>query len=432
MSGRDNGDYYDYDIFDDEIYSRSRRAEKSNRKPARRNTSKSKRAKARERHIRQIKNRSLIIITGAVILILLIVLFTIMLRGCGNSGNKVVNVSTDTIAKQQAMSATPSEAAPKTSGGGGTSAKASPFKTPNIADDNTDGAVYGEVCVWNSSGFLKFTPDSGSAEAYASAVNSLAEQSPSIKFYDMAVPGSTELCLPERLKSGEFTTSSQAEFISSINNALGSNVTSVNAYDALVDHNTEYIYYKSDDNWTDLGAYYAYEAFAKSAGLSPISLSSCEEKTIDGFYGSYSLYTAEAGTDTVHYRYLPYDAPMDVTDQSGTTYTNPSPYYEAAAAGAYTYGVFLVGDNPLSVIRSSSDSAKSGKIALIKEDYGDALAPYLSYNYSEVHIIDYRYFDMMGIKFSDYCAQNGINDVLIVNDAKSAGSQSQIDALKSL
>ena len=72
------------------------------------------------------------------------------------------------------------------------------------------------------------------------------------------------------------------------------------------------------------------------------------------------------------------------------------------------------------------------KIAVIKEDYGDALAPYLSYNYGEVHIIDYRYFDTTGIKFSDYCSQNGITDVLIVNDVTSAGSQTQIDTLKNI
>ena len=143
-----------------------------------------------------------------------------------------------------------------------------------------------------------------------------------------------------------------------------------------------------------MGAYYAYSAFAKAAGLTPLELGSCEDKTIDGFYGSYSTYTATAGEDAVHYRYLPYDAPMDVTDQNGNTFTNPSPYYEAATAGTFTTGVFLVGDNPLSVIRSSSQAAQGDKkIAVVKEDYGNALAPYLSNNYGEVHVIDYRYFN---------------------------------------
>lgn len=428
MSGRNNDDYFDLDNFDDEIYSSSSRAEKkADKKPV----PKSKRTKARERRIKMLKNRSLIIVIGIAILALVIVLFVFMINGCGGGKNKVVNVSTETKFKQEGRRATPSEADPNNKSNG--NAASSDYKKPAIEDDNSPAEVYGECCVWKEAGNSRFAPDDGSAEAYASAVKSLAEQSPSLKFYSIVAPSSTEMCLPDRLKSGDFTTASQSEFLTSVDNSLGSEVTSVNAYNAIGEHYSDYVYYKSDDNWTDKGAYYAYSAFAKAAGLTPLDLSSCEDRSIEGFYGNYSTYTATAGEDTVHYQYLPYDAPMDVTDQNGNTFTNPSPYYEGATSGSLTYGVFLVGDNPLSVIHSSSEAAQGDKkIAVIKEDYGNALAPYLSYNYSEVHVIDYRYFDMMGVSFSDYCAQNGITDVLVVNDIKSAGSQTQIDALKSI
>lgn len=428
MSGRNNDDYFDLDNFDDEIYSSSSHSEKtSDKKPA----PKSKRVKARERRIKMLKNRSLIIVIGIAILALVIVLFVFMINGCGGGKNKVVNVSTETKFKQEGRRATPSEADPNNKSNG--NAASSDYKKPAIEDDDSPAEVYGECCVWKEAGNLSFSPDDGSAEAYASAVKSLAEQSPSLKFYSIVAPSSTEMCLPDRLKSGDFTTASQSNFLSAVDSSLGSDVTSVNAYNAIGEHNSDYVYYKSDDNWTDKGAYYAYSAFAKAAGLTPLDLSSCEDRSIEGFYGNYSTYTATAGEDTVHYQYLPYDAPMDVTDQNGNTFTNPSPYYEGATSGSLTYGVFLVGDNPLSVIHSSSEAAQGDKkIAVIKEDYGNALAPYLSYNYSEVHVIDYRYFDMMGVSFSDYCAQNGITDVLVVNDIKSAGSQTQIDALKSI
>lgn len=430
MSGRNNDDYFDLDNFDDEIHSSSSHTEKkSNKKPA----PKSKRTKTKEKRVKTLKNRSLIIIIGIAILALVIVLFVFMLKGCGGGKNKVVNVSTETKFKQEGRKATPSEASPKSNSSEGGSSASSDYKKAAIEDDDSPAEVYGECCVWKEAGNLSFSPDDGSAESYASAVKSLAEQSSSLKFYSIVAPSSTEMCLPDRLKSGDFTTASQSEFLTSIDNSLGSEVTSVNAYNAIGEHNSDYVYYKSDDNWTDKGAYYAYSAFAKAAGLTPLDLSACEDKSIDGFSGNYSTYTATTGEDSVHYQSLPYDAPMDVTDQNGNTFTNPSPYYEGAATGALTYGVFLVGDNPLSVIRSSSDAAQGDKkIAVVKEDYGNALAPYLSYNYSEVHVIDYRYFNMMGVSFSDYCAQNGITDVLVVNDIRSAGSQTQIEALKSI
>lgn len=432
MSRRMNDDEYDMDVFDDEIYSSKQRADKAagkDKKPV----PKSRRTKAREQRIKMLRNRSLMIIVGVLLLVLVVVLFVFMAKGCGTDKSKVVNVSTETKFKQEGRKATPSEADSNKKSDSKKSS-ASTFKVPNIADDNSAAEVYGPCCVWNGAGFLKFSPDQGTAEAYASAVNGFAEQSPSVKFYSLVAPNATELCLPERLKTGEFTTSSQAEFITAVNNALSDKVTAVNAYDNLVDHNTEYIYYKSDDNWTDMGAYYGYEAFVKAAGLSPLALGSCQDKSIGGFFGNYSLYTAVPQEDTVNYHYFPYDAPMDVTDQNGTLFTNPSPYYEAATSGSFTYGVFLVGDNPLNVIYSTSDPAQQSakKIAVIKEDYGDALAPYLSYNYAEVHVIDYRYFDMMGISFADYCSQKGITEALIINDVTSAGSQTQIDALKSI
>ena len=432
MSGRGKNDLQDVDMFGDEIYSSENRTGKAQGKTKKR-MSKSKRAKMREKRFRLLRNRAVLIIAGVVILALLIILFSVMFKGCGNSPSKVVNVSTETKFKQEARKATPSEAKPNGGSNGDSQKSSASFKTPNITDDNSPAEVYGECCVWNGTGFLRFAPDQGSAEAYASAVNSLAEQAPSVNFYNMVVPSSTELCLPDRLKSGDFTSASQAEFIASVNSSLSDKVKSVNAYDSLVDHNNDYIYYKSDDNWTDLGAYYGYDAFAKATGQTPLDLTNCEDKTIEGFYGSYSLYTAVPGEDTVHYRVLPYEAPMDVTDQNGTSYTNPSPYYEGATSGSFTYGVFLVGDNPLSVIRSSSPAAqKDKKLLVVKEDYGDAIAPYLSYNYGEVHIIDYRYFGTMGIKFSDYCTQNGITDVLVINDVKSAGSQTETGTLSAI
>lgn len=430
MSGHNNDDYFDLDNFDDEIYSDSSQAEEA---PDKKTSPKSSRTKARERRIKTLKNRSLIIIIGIAILALVIVLFVFMVKGCGSGKNKVVNVSTETKFKQEGRRATPSEANSSDKSGSNGSSASSNYKKPEIKDDNSPAEVYGECCVWKESGNLRFSPDDGSADAYASAVNSLAQQSSSLKFYSIVAPSSTEICLPDRLKNGDFTSASQSEFLAAVDNSLDSSVTSVNAYNALSEHNSDYIYYKSDNKWTDLGAYYAYSAFANAAGLTPLDLGSCEDKTIDGFYGNYSTYTATAGEDTVHYRYLPYEATMDVTDQNGNTFTNPSPYYEGATSGSLTYGVFLVGDNPLSVIHSSSEAANGDKkIAVVKEDYGDAIAPYLTYNYSEVHVIDYRYFDMMGVSFADYCSQNGITDVLVVNDIQSAGSQTQIDTLKSI
>ena len=88
-----------------------------------------------------------------------------------------------------------------------------------------------------------------------------------------------------------------------------------------------------------------------------------------------------------------------------------------------------MGDNPLSVLKSSSDKAQDKKIAVVKESYGNAFAPYLTYNYKEVHVIDFRTF---GKNLPQYCKENGIDEVLFLNGIMSANTQIQLDSMSTL
>ena len=103
-------------------------------------------------------------------------------------------------------------------------------------------------------------------------------------------------------------------------------------------------------------------------------------------------------------------------------------YYEGAEAGSSTYGVFCWGDNPLMMI-DNVDNTSGQKIAVVKDSNGNAFAPYLAYNYDEVHIIDYRYFEG---NLADYCKEHKINNVLFLNGIISANTDSQITAMNTL
>ena len=246
----------------------------------------------------------------------------------------------------------------------------------------------------------------------------------------MVIPNHTEMGLPQRLKDSEAPSTSQAENIKSIYSKLSDKVTPVNAYNYLADHNDEYIYFGSDHHWSGLGAYYAYTAFAKTNNLPVLSLDDCTEQQIEGFTGTFTNTASGLDTDTVHYWEFPYEVTMDVTDESGNVNTYTSPYYQYAEAGSLTYGVFIMGDHPLTVLKSASENAETGKkIAVIKESYGNAFVPYLTYNYEEVHVIDFRTF---GDNLVSYCQQNGIDEVLFLNGVMSANTQIQLDSMSSL
>ena len=61
----------------------------------------------------------------------------------------------------------------------------------------------------------------------------------------------------------------------------------VNIYDTLMSHNDEYLYFRTDHHWTALGAYYAYEEFAKAKGVKPLPLSKYEKVDFPDFLGSF-------------------------------------------------------------------------------------------------------------------------------------------------
>jgi hypothetical protein len=81
--------------------------------------------------------------------------------------------------------------------------------------------------------------------------------------------------------------------------------------------------------------------------------------------------------------------------------------YAEYARGASAYGVFLGGDYPL--MRITSDVKNGRKIAMIKDSYGNAFAPYLASHYEEVYVLDYRYFNG---NIKTLMQQEGIQELL--------------------
>lgn len=435
MSNRNDYNYFDLDNFDDDLTSANYRR----RHPQGRNSSYNNRPvynvnrRRPRRNRRRTRNRIIIVSTGVALLVLIIVLFSAMVKGCsGNSDKAKETVSTQT---KEAQGATPDEAVPaKKESSLPKNLQVDYFATPEIKDDNTNGYSSYGVYVWNKAGYELFGSSDEKAKTYADTINGFADKfGKTFTVYDMVVPNHTEMGLPQRLKDGDAGSGSQAENIKKIYSYLSDSVTPINCYNYLAEHNSEYIYFNSDHHWSGLGAYYAYKAFADSTEQKALSLEDCTEQTIEGFRGSFGDYSNDIENDVVHYWQFPYSVEMNIYTSAEDYDSYESPYYDYAAAGSNTYGVFILGDNQATgrtVLKSSSDSAESGKkIAVVKESYGNAFVPYLTNNYEEVHVIDFRYFKE---NLVTYCQQNDIYEVMFVNGVMSANTQIQLDSMSGL
>lgn len=385
-----------------------------------------RRRNTKRRNRRRLRNRIIIVSTFIILIALIILVFSLLFKSCfGGSQDATQPMATETIAPS-------TETQKPTSNTSSNSAvDLSDFSVPNPKDDNSSATLEGDVLMWNNAVFELFKGTEDTATNYAETINNFAANAGSnLKVYSMVVPNHTEMGLPERLKSGDgYSTESQAANIKTIYSKFSSNVTAVNCYNNLAEHCNEYIYFNTDHHWTALGSYYAYKAFAKSTNQEVLSLDQCTENKIEGFTGSFTnIVSGNIGTDTVSYWTFPYETSMELTTETGGEALHcDSVYYEDETSGSNSYGVFIYGDNPLSVLKSDRQTGK--KIAVVKESYGNAFVPYLTYNYDEVHVIDFRHWEG---SLASYCSENGIDEVLFINGIMSANTGMQNKALISI
>ena len=399
----------------------------NNRRPSsyKYNPSSYNRNRRPNRNRRRTRNRIIIVLTGLVALVLVVSIissfFNCLCSGCSNNKESTLDTSTVNTKTTKATEKLPD-------------ALTLNFKEPDIEDDGSDGEMSNNLYLWNKTAFELFYGSDDSAKAYAKTINQLKKKlGKDISVFDMVVPNHTEMGLPARLKNveGGATTGSQADYIKTLYKSLDKSVIPVSCYNALSKHCNEYIYFNTDHHWTGLGAYYAYTAFAEATKQKALPLSKCEKRTIEGFTGSFvTMLGSDSGlkTDTVNYWTFPYSVPTTITNANGSTNDFLSCYYPGAGAGSNTYGVFLWGDNPVEVIKSECSKAKD-KILIVHESYGNAIVPYFTYNYKEIHSIDFRSWNGDLYK---YCKENEIKNVLFVNGVMSSATAFQVQSMAEL
>ena len=78
------------------------------------------------------------------------------------------------------------------------------------------------------------------------------------------------------------------------------------------------------------------------------------------------------------------------------------------------YSAFLGGNQPLCVIKNE-EFPDGGKILLIRDSYSDSLAPFLAQSFSEVHLMDLRYYRAAAAKYAE---ENGIDAICVLYSAQ--------------
>ena len=274
--------------------------------------------------------------------------------------------------------------------------------------------------------------DQSAADIYTKALsNAAAELSGQTNVYSILVPLNSGVMLDEKTLES-LGGSDQKQTISYYYNSY-SGVTGVETIDTLREHNSEYLYFRTDHHWTALGAYYVYRNFCQVKGWTPNELDSYETMQFTPFLGTY--YTKlnkpadmEANPDTVT-AYIPHGTnTMTYQDKDGKEYEwNVIRDVSKRSAGS-GYSTFIAGDNPMSVIQNPNITDGSSCLVL-KESYANCLVPFLVDHYQTIYIVDFRYAN---VNVVDFIKEKQIKDFIAVNNIGIINSEKVATTIKGL
>lgn len=300
-----------------------------------------------------------------------------------------------------------------------------------------DGLVqkFDSILVAGNSGYEYYNFNQTAADAYIAAVNAAGNKlGGRASVYSMIIPTSIDITLDSRVRK-KVNVSDQKKAIDYMEGSMNQNVRRVEIFDTMKEHKNEYIYFRTDHHWTGLGAYYAYVHFCEVKGIQALPLSSYTVRSFDNFLGSFyndsGKDPALGGTPDVVDTYTPpCNTKMTVTERSGNSFVTPMIYNATTNKPAYKYSAFIYGDNPFTVIENT-DMTGGDALILVKESFGNAIAPLLTYHYKYVYVVDYRYYTGTLNSLVDTAknASGGNVDVLYCNNISMTRASGQVTKL---
>ena len=171
------------------------------------------------------------------------------------------------------------------------------------------------------------------------------------------------------------------------------------------------LYYRTDHHWTVMGAYEAYDTWARSIGLSPLPLSNFQPETVTtDFLGTvHSKLNLSSVPDSITLLRPVKEPDWNVYYDGGTNAFH-SLYQTDALKTRDKYRIFLDGNHGLTKIENP-DVKNGRKLLIVKDSFANSFAPFAALHFEETHMIDLRYFNG---QLSAMIKDAGITDLLVL------------------
>lgn len=173
------------------------------------------------------------------------------------------------------------------------------------------------------------------------------------------------------------------------------------------------LYYRTDHHWTTPGAYLGYLQYCQSAGLTQKPESDFSKTMVSDFYGTTYSTSAMWNTPPDNIEFWENRSNIGAVSVKITegekTKENDSYFFLSHLEEEDKYPTFLDGNHALVEIKNKN--AEGGKLLVIKDSFAHAMVPFLSEHYSEIIMVDLRYYKM---PISELVKQYEIKDCLVL------------------
>lgn len=249
----------------------------------------------------------------------------------------------------------------------------------------------------------------GELEEKIQSINAFHSVTPELNKYVILAPTAVSVLqskLPKYVSENR-----ELDALDIVKTSLNPGIRYVDVYSALSSHQNESIYYKTDHHWTSKGAFYAYQQLSRQMGFKPMKEEEFEIRTVTyDFYGS--LYS-KSGFRNLHPDnidlYVPKHEGKVTVDYVEEEQSTNSMYAMDNVKKKDKYTVFFNGNHSMIQIKTSHREGK--KLLVIKDSYANSFVPFLTSHFSEINMVDLRYYEG---DVAAFAKQHQIHDMLIL------------------
>ena len=194
----------------------------------------------------------------------------------------------------------------------------------------------------------------------------------------------------------------------------------------LNEHKDEEIFYRTDHHWTTLGAYYAYAALCETMGLEAQPLECFRVNTVStNFYGTAYSSSGYTWVRPDHIEsFVDEDAALSVISYRSGLPVEGGLYRRENLTQKDQYTYFLGGNTPEVVL--TGKHSQLPKLVMIRDSYSDSLVPFLLEHFSEIRMLDLRYY-LGSVK--QYAEEHQADQILVIYSVENFCKENSVAAM---